>query len=181
MGRCCGPNAAEAHGSAVPEEVVSLRLVSERADPRRDALTAAGEYVPPAPHNQCRVDRRKILQRLRELGVEHENDIDWHAVPTKDWEVRPVMLKKVWKELRKRVVVPGRQEMSLPGRRWGVTKMSALTTDLMDKIEAGLDEIDARVGESGAARSAKKRALDARPSRAKRMKTKAESMATTDS
>lgn len=50
-----------------------------------------------------------------------------------------------------------------------------MTADLLDRIEAGLDAIDAAVGESGASRSAAKRAVAAKPSRAKRMKTKAQS------
>lgn len=89
-------------------------LPKEVADDRRSALVN-GEHAPPGPHNARRVDRRKLLQRLRELGVGHENDINWRQVPTEAWAVRPALLKDIWKELRKRVVVPDRQEMTLSG------------------------------------------------------------------
>lgn len=118
-----------------------------------------------------------MLNRLRDLEYEHENDIVWKDVPTLSWVVRPALLKDVWKELRKRVVVPERQEMGLPGKPERANREryeTGLTADLLDKIEAGLDAIDARVGQSGALR--RKRPSEPM-SRAKRMKTKAQSMA----
>ncbi|CAK9785238.1 hypothetical protein CC85DRAFT_302155 [Cutaneotrichosporon oleaginosum] len=120
-----------------------------------------GAFVPSGPHN-VRLDRRRMLQRLRDLKYAHETDITWTELPTDDWVVRPALLKNTWSLLRRRVPDAERREMSLK--------------DLLDKIEASMDVIDAAVGQPGASRSATKRAAASKPSRAKRMKTKAESL-----
>jgi hypothetical protein len=70
------------------------------------------EYTPSGPHN-ARLDRRRMLQRLRELGYEHERDITWSELPTEEWIVRPALLKNTWGMLRRRV--DDRADMSLNG------------------------------------------------------------------
>ncbi|BEJ10714.1 hypothetical protein CspHIS471_0101360 [Cutaneotrichosporon sp. HIS471] len=115
-----------------------------------------GTYAQPGPYN-VRLDRRRMLRRLREMEYEHEGDIKWTDV-TRGWAVRPALLKNTWSLLRRRV-----------GTERDLMPMNVL----LDRIEAGLDAIDAAVGESGSSRSAAKRTD--RPNRAKRMKTKAQS------
>ncbi|GMK59658.1 hypothetical protein CspeluHIS016_0802640 [Cutaneotrichosporon spelunceum] len=147
-----------------PADGVPWDDVVERMGRKRTAMQCrqkwkgrlvSGSYTSPGPHN-ARLDRRRMIRRLREMAYDHEADIKWTDV-TQGWAVRPALLKNTWSLLRRRVSTE-RSEMPL--------------SDLLDKIEAGLDAVDAAIGESGASRSATKRAATTL-SRAKRMKTKA--------
>lgn len=68
------------------------------ADTRRDHLIGTGELALPQPRltRERRLDPKLVVQRFRELGVRHENDIVWADLPTEEWKVTPARLRAAW-------------------------------------------------------------------------------------
>lgn len=111
------------------------RTTSQCRKKWRDHLMGSGQLTLPQPTRSKRLDPRLVLQRFRELDVQHENDIAWHDLPTPEWKVKPAALRTLWCTMKKSFVIPDRTEIPFQ--------------ELLDRIETGLDASDKRVGTSG--------------------------------
>lgn len=61
-----------------------------------------------------KLDARVLLSRLRELGIQHEADVEYSRVTLQEWGLTPAQVRRKWNHLKS--LIPNRETLSFPGK-----------------------------------------------------------------
>lgn len=60
-----------------------------------------------------KLDSRVLLDRLRELGIQHESDVEYSRVTIPEWGLTPAQVRRKWNHLKG--LIPNRENITFTG------------------------------------------------------------------